>query len=128
VSRSIPLQAERRGRNLESPPWCYLLWGVPAVLIFGGEAAYQSSVLSVTVAGFIWSLSVAWIGVGCFMNGRSCGRVHCRIDGIAMPLLAIIGLLITLSLIPLSWSVFWIAFWIILIASFVPEFLWKRYS
>jgi hypothetical protein len=127
MSHPTPLTVGR-GRNLEFPPWCYLLWGVPAALIVASEAAYQASALSVTLAGSLWTFSVAWIGVGCFVNGRSCGRVHCRIDGILMPILSIVGLLIVLSVIPLGWSVFWIAFWVILVASFIPEFVWEKYS
>jgi hypothetical protein len=71
---------------------------------------------------------VAWIGLGCFINGRSCGRVHCRIDGILLPLLAIIGVLNILSVVTIGWSIIWLAFVAIVVASFVPEFTWKRYS
>ena len=97
-------------------------------MIVAANAAYQSSALSITATGSIWVLSVAWIGVGCFMNGRSCGRVHCRIDGVVMPALAVIGLLNVLAVISFSWNLFWIAFLGTLIASFVPEFIWKKYS
>lgn len=97
-------------------------------MILAAGAAYQSSALSITLTGSIWALSVAWVGVGCFLNGRSCGRVHCRIDGIAMPVLSVVALLNVLAVISLSWNLFWAAFWVVLIASFVPELVWKRYS
>jgi hypothetical protein len=116
------------GRNYESPPWCYLLWGAPAAMILVSQAAYQRFDISLTFAGSIWALSVLWIGVGCLVNARSCGRVHCRIDGVAMPLLAIFGLLDAFSVIRLAWSLYWTAFFIILIASFVPELVWKKYT
>ncbi len=73
-------------------------------------------------------MSVLWIGTGCFINGRSCGRVHCRIDGILLPILGIAGVLNILSVFLFSWNVFWLVFFAILIASFVPEWTWKRYS
>jgi len=125
VQPSLP---SSRGRNLERPPWCYLLWGVPAVLAVAGGEAYGAHVLSLAVTGAVWVAAVAWAGIGCFMNGRSCGRVHCRIDGIAFPILAIIGALNVLSIITFDWNIFWLAFVAILVASFVPEWTWKKYS
>jgi hypothetical protein len=116
------------GRNYESPPWCYLLWGVPAAMIFAGDAAYRGSYISPTLAGSTWALSVLWIGAGCFLNGRSCGRIHCIIDGLAMPVLSVVGLLDAFSLVSLSWNYFWAVFFIVLTVSFVPELVWKRYA
>src|SRR6266581_3275188 len=86
-----PSSQPSRGRNLERAPWCYLLWGVPAVLVVVASAAYGASILSLTGRGVVWVIAVAWAGVGCFLNGRSCGRVHCKIDGIVLPLFAIVG-------------------------------------
>jgi len=54
--------------------------------------------------------------------------VHCRIDGILLPILGIAGVLNILSVFLFSWNVFWLVFFAILIASFVPEWTWKRYS
>src|SRR5437660_9326168 len=92
-----PSSQPSRGGNLERAPWCYLLWGVPAVLVVVASAAYGASILSLTGRGVVWVIAVAWAGVGCFLNGRSCGRVHCKIDGIVFPLLAIVGELNVLS-------------------------------
>jgi hypothetical protein len=122
----IPLRAEA-GRNFEDPPWCYLLWGAPAALIVATDAAYQASSLSSVSAGLLWAVAVAWIGVGCFINGRSCGRVHCIIDGVAMPILGLAAALNALSVVSFSWSAFWIVFFVVLGGSFVPEFVWGRY-
>ena len=115
-------------RNLERPPWCYVLWGVPALVAFLSSYAYGHWILTLNGAGIFWTVSVAWIGVGCFLNGRSCGRVHCLIDGMGFPILALIGALGVLSVIPMNWSLFWLAFVAILVASFVAEFVWGRYS
>ncbi len=114
-------------RNLEQPPWCYLLWGAPAVLAFVTSYGYDRYFLSVTEAGIFWTLSVAWIGIGCLLNGRFCGRVHCLIDGISFPLLAIIGVLNILSVIAISWSLFWASFFVILATSFGAELVLGRY-
>jgi hypothetical protein len=105
-----------------------LLWGLPAVLVVGAGIAYGDSVVSLTGRGIIWVVAVVWVGVGCFLNGRSCGRVHCRIDGIAFPLLALVGALSVLSIITFDWNLFWLAFIVILVGSFIPELTWKKYS
>ncbi|MDA4137235.1 MAG: hypothetical protein OK449_09615 [Thaumarchaeota archaeon] len=119
---------QSRGRDLERAPWCYVLWGLPAVLAVGTSAAYQASALSPALAGLLWTSSVVWVGVGCFVNGRSCGRVHCKIDGVLFPLLGVAGLLNVTGVVSFSWSLFWIVFVVILAGSFVPELVWKRYS
>jgi hypothetical protein len=123
-----PSSQPSRGRNFERAPWCYLLWGVPAVLAVGANIAYGNALLSLTATGALSVTAVAWAGIGCRINGRSCGRVHCRIDGIAFPLLAIVGALTLLSVISFSWNLFWLAFILILVGSFVPEWTWKKYS
>src|SRR6266852_5706210 len=115
-------------RNFERAPWCYLLWGVPAVLVIGASAAYGASVLSLTLRGVVWVSAVAWAGIGCLINGLSCGRVHCRIDGVLFPILSIVGALNLLSVISFDWNLFWLAFIAILVGSFVPEYTWKKYS
>jgi len=90
--------------------------------------AYGESVISLTTRGVVWVTAVAWAGMGCLLKGRSCGRVHCRIDGILFPLLSIIGALNVLSVISFDWNLFWLAFLVILVGSFVPEWTWKMYS
>jgi hypothetical protein len=118
----------RKVRDLEAPPWCYLLWGVPAVMATLATIAYQDLGLPFAAVGSLWIVSVMWAGVGCFLNGRLCGRVHCMIDGILFPALAVLGLLGLLALIPFNWSLFWLVFFGILALSFVPERLWRKYA
>lgn len=123
-----PASQGSRGRNYERAPWCYLLWGVPIVLAIAANEAFLYNLIPFFVTEILWVASVSWIGTGCLINGRSCGRVHCRIDGVAFPILGIVGVLNILSLISFSWSIFWLAAFAILIMSFVPEWTWKKYS
>ena len=104
------------------------MWGVPGVMIAAADFAHERSGLSAAATGIVLVLAVGWIGTGCFINGRSCGRVHCRIDGIAFPLLSMVGVLNLLSIISFDWNNFVLAFLIILVSSFVPEWTWKKYS
>ncbi len=121
-------QRIRKTRDLESPPWFYLLWGVPGVMVFAISAAFSANILPLTFAGILWTTAVAWMGVGCFINGLRCGRVHCRIDGVLFPLLSVAGALNALRVISFSWNAFLGVFLLILIASFVPEWTWGKYS
>jgi len=127
VSDSLSLQI-RKESDLDSPPWCYLLWGVPAALAIATSIVYGRGILPATFAGILWTASVAWAGVGCFINGRRCGRVHCKIDGVLFPVLSIAGALNVLALVSFSWTIFWGVFLLILLASFLPEWSWKKYS
>jgi len=101
------------------------LWCVPALIAIVGSLLYSKGILSLTLVGVVYTASVAWIGIGCFINGRICGRVHCKIDGIFFPLLSIFGILSVLGLIYLSWSLYWIVFFVILCSGFLIERLWK---
>ena len=105
-----------------------MLWGVPVVIVIGAGVAYGASVLSLTARGALWLIAVAWAGTGCLINGRSCGRVHCRIDGVFFPLLSLVGALNVFSIISFDWNLFWLAFIVILVGSFIPEWTWKKYS
>ena len=127
MTTKIPLNTSF-GKNYERAPWVYLLWGVPFALAAATSAAFSANLISLTVAGALWTFSVGWFGVGCFINARSCGRVHCIIDGIAFPLLAAVGALNVLSVVSFSWNLFLGVFIVILVVSFVPEFVWKKYS
>ena len=127
MEATIPLRTSS-GKNYEGGLWVYLLWGVPFVLATATSVAFSTSLISLTIAGTLWTFSVGWFGMGCFINARSCGRVHCMIDGIAFPLLAVIGTLNVLSVVAFSWNLFWGVFMVVLVSSFVPEFVWKKYS
>ena len=116
-----PASQGPRGRNYERAPWCYLLWAVPIVLAIAANEAFLYNLIPFFVTEILWVASIAWIGTDCLINGRSCGRVHCRIDGIAFPILSIVGVLNIFSIISLNWSLFWLAAFAILIASFIPE-------
>jgi len=54
--------------------------------------------------------------------------VHCRIERILFPVLSLIGVLKVVSVISFDWNFFWLVFLVILVASFVPGSIWKKYS
>src|SRR6266705_3119234 len=74
------------------------------------------------MTGIIVTIVTAWMGVACYVNGRRCGRTHCKIDGILLPLLSLVGVLNLLGVTAFGWNAYSEAVWIILMISFVPEF------
>ena|ERR1022692_631138 len=111
---------------LRPPSWVWL-WCVPACVAIGASLLRARGVLSLPAAGALWAVVTLWIGLACALNARRCGRVHCIIDGVVFPVLAAIGLLNVLGIVTFSWSVYWGAFFAVLVASFIPEVVWKRY-
>ena len=60
-------------RNCWNPQFL-AAWGIPVL------AMILSSSLRYGVA-WIWPISLAWLGVACFLNAKRCGRTHCFITG-----------------------------------------------
>jgi hypothetical protein len=104
------------------------LWCAPGCIAIAASLLQGRGAISITVAGALWAFATAWIAVGCAINAQHCGRVHCRIDRITFSLLSIVGLLNVIGIVSFSWNLYWVAFFVILVASFVPELFWKRYA
>lgn len=103
------------------------IWCAPAGLIFFALAAWHAHVLSAAVAGPLLTIGTAWIGAGCYVNARRCGRTHCTIDAILLPLLSLIGVLNIAGVTSFSWNSYANALLIIVVISFVPECFGVRY-
>ena len=114
--------------DLARTPSIVWLWCVPVVMVITASVLNGSHILSLAGAGVLWTLATAWIGIGCVINARHCGRVHCRIDGVLFPILSLVGLLNVVGILSLNWNVYWAIFLAILAASFVPEVFWKKYA
>jgi hypothetical protein len=114
--------------DLAGTPSIIWLWGAPLVMVITASVLNGIHILSLTDAGLLWTLATAWIGIGCVINARHCGRVHCRVDGVLFPLLSLIGLLNVLGIVSLNWNAYWAIFLVILATSFVPEVFWKKYA
>jgi hypothetical protein len=111
-----------RGRSLLT------LWGIPVAVLVVTLRLNAAGVISQTLAAALFSASVLWIAVGCLVNARRCGRVHCIIVGTLFPILSIFGIADTFGIISLNWNYFWAAFFAILITGFSTEYLWRPYS
>jgi hypothetical protein len=95
------------------------------IIVFAG-GRYNGHGLPFTVDGILLTLATAWIGAACSINGRGCGRIHCTIDGVLLPLLSLVGLLNLLAVTSFGWAAYTNALTIIVILSFVAEFFGNK--
>ncbi|HVA22116.1 MAG TPA: hypothetical protein VNN74_08485 [Candidatus Micrarchaeia archaeon] len=120
-------QPARARQDLARTPFVVWLWGAPALIAIGASVLVNTNTVSLPVAGALWTVATAWIGLGCAINARHCGRVHCAIDGVLLSLLSVGGLLNLLGIVSFDWNGYWAAFWAIVVASFLVEVCWRRY-
>ena len=91
-----------------------VLWYIPIALAATG-------LFMVSQRGRLWPLAFAWAGVGCVLNAKSCGRVHCTFTGPLYLLVALLGLLSSAGIWRMGWGWLWTGAIIGTIISFVPE-------
>lgn len=79
----------------------------------------------------VWPVVLTFMGVACWLNARRCGRVHCYVTGPFFLLLALVGLLYGLGVVPLGargWSTLSIVLVVCgVVFIYVPEWLFGRY-
>jgi hypothetical protein len=99
-----------------------LTWGIPAALLIISPVEYLV---------IVWPIVLTFLGMACLLNARRCGRIHCYFTGPFFLLLAGVGLLYGLGVLPLGargWSTLSLALVIgsaILLC--VPEWIFGRY-
>jgi hypothetical protein len=108
-------------------PSAFWLWCVPGCIAIAASILQGDHSLSLTATGILWTASTLWIGLGCAWNARVCGRTHCFVDGALLPLLAIVGALNVANVVTISWNLYWALFVLIVLSSFVPEAVGKKY-
>jgi hypothetical protein len=117
----------RKRQDLVRTPSALWIWCLPIGFVIFAIVMWNGHQLPFTLTGVIVTIATAWIGVACYLHGRRCGRTHCKILGILLPLLSLVGLFNLLGVTAFSWNVYSDAFWIILLISFVPEFFALNY-
>ena len=101
-----------------------LAWWLPHVALLVGLF------VPIPVRVVIWTMALLWMGVACILNGRRCGRTHCRYTGPYY--LAMIAPVIALGIIASGTSV-WIALGVIIIGGskliwWATERAWGKFS
>lgn len=99
-----------------------LIWGIPAAVLIMSPVQYFV---------IVWPIVLTIMGLACSLNARRCGRIHCYVTGPFFLLLALVGLLYGLGVVPLGvrgWSMLSIALVVgSIIFICVPEWLFGRY-
>ncbi len=118
---------EGRKADWAGRPVSFLIgWGIPllAVLATSFLAIPMWAITLVWVAGF------AWMGLGCVLNARHCGRRHCFYSGPILLLGALAVALVGFGIVPLGRDGFIIVVWstfALVLLTFVPEWIWGKY-
>lgn len=67
-------------RDLAAKPLPFLVaWGIPIAIIF--VINFVQSYIPFEVTVITIAITVAWIGLSCFVNAFRCGRLHCKVSG-----------------------------------------------
>ena len=64
------------------------IWGIPILVLIC--SLFLESRL---IIGWIWAISLIWMGVACLFNAKECKRTHCFYTGPFFILMAIVALL-----------------------------------
>lgn len=99
-----------------------LTWGIPAALLILSPVQYFV---------IVWPTMLTFMAAACLLNARRCGRIHCYFTGPFLLVLAGVGLLYGLGVLPLGargWSTLSLALVIgSLVLIYVPEWILGRY-
>jgi hypothetical protein len=108
------------------PGMGFVWWCIP----LGVGLAANYFALSPRATAPVWMVSFLWMGTGCILNARRCRRLHCYISGPALFLgaaaLALFSSGVALSG-PHSLNNIVGITLIVVLLSFVPEMIWRKY-
>lgn len=121
-----PETAARRATDLTAHFASRLIWWIIPALILASASLFKHSLSQM---GFVLAGAFAWMGTGCVLNARRCGRLHCYFSGPALWLGAIGGLLIGLRILSGSHDLNYVIFGAaaLFVASYLPEAIWGKY-
>jgi hypothetical protein len=108
------------------PGMGFVWWCIP--LGVGLTATYF--VPSPRATALVWMVSFVWMGTGCILNARRCGRLHCYISGPAFFLGAVALALFSADVAllgPHSLNNIVSITLTVALLSFVPEMIWRKY-
>lgn len=104
----------------------YLIaWGIPSIILVA------AGLLDPAPRALVWAGALTWMGAGCLLNARRCGRTHCRYTGpYYLAMIVPVALLGAGDLAPGVWA-WWVIGAMILLGAkliwLVTEGLWGKY-
>lgn len=107
------------------------MWVPPLALLALASALAGSGRIDSSEEGTLIVIGTSVFGALCLANALRCGRVHCWIDGTALPALAVVGLLELVGAYRFAWPTFLTVLWGIIVLGFVVECVvgsyWNRF-
>ena len=108
-----------------NPTSCLIVWGLPI------GALILSASLTPAWMRIVWPVSLVWMGTGCLLNVRRCGRLHCYTTGPFFFVMAIASAVHGFGVVdlgPTGWN--WISTITIIggiVLTWLPELIFGRY-
>ena len=104
----------------------YLIaWGVPSLILIGAAFVEPAP------RALVWAGVLAWMGAGCLLNARRCGRTHCRYTGPYYLLMIVPVALLGAGVVSFGAWAWWVLGAMILLGAKViwlaTEGLWGKY-
>jgi hypothetical protein len=126
TTRELPVlptstATSRKNRDLARGWHVVLFWAGPVAWIIIASSLGVSLPLSFALFGVLLIMGTLWLGGLCLVNALRCGRAHCRVDGVLLPILAVVGGLNVLAVIHLAWATYLTILWVIVLASICLE-------
>jgi hypothetical protein len=100
-------------------------WGIPSVILIA------AGLLDPMQRAIVWAGVLVWMGMGCLLNARRCGRTHCRYTGPYYLLMLVPVALFGAGVFSLGGWAWWGLGAMILLGSkiiwLITEVLWGKY-
>lgn len=97
------------------------LWAPPIVFLLLASGLAQAGVLPLFLEGPLVLVGTFWFGLLCLANAFRCNRVHCWVDGVGLPVLGAVGVVVEVGWLRWPWSEYLSVLWGIVVLSFVAE-------
>jgi len=108
-----------------SPAGYLIAWGIPSIVLVA------AGLLVPAPRALAWAGILAWMGAGCLLNARRCGRTHCRYTGPYYLAMIVPVALLGAGVVPFGAWAWWVLGAMILLGGkviwLVTETLWGRY-
>jgi hypothetical protein len=127
----VLLTAMAQGRADPGKDWArslggYLIaWGIPSLILVA------AGLLDPAARAIVWTGVLVWMGAGCLLNARRCGRTHCRYTGPYYLLMIVPVALLGAGVVSFGAWAWWGLGAMILLGSkiiwLVTEVLWGKY-
>lgn len=127
MARTIDSMTPSSPNDMVRRPVSALLWWCLPIALAVAASALR---LPIRELAAFWSAAFVWMAVGCFLNAHRCHRLHCYISGPAFLAGAAAASLLAAGALangPNTLNFIATGTFAVVLASFLPEFVWRKY-